>query len=601
MSSLNFERHVCEGVTWDDPHFLSENFIQYLTSSDTNNNNNNSSSSDNNNTEIFLLATSSIPIVKNDEISEFPPDLFSVEILQRGGIILHLAGALYSFANIGIICGDYFLPAVDCICSDLNLSQDLAAATFMSFATTAPELFVILIATFLTQSDIGLGAVIGGGMFNILGVATVGGLAAKTSIKLDWWPLFRDSTVYVISVGGLAFVLFDGYVTLYESLFLITYYFIYLFIMFWNRKIRKKIKQFGKIIRRKKFKTNKIKNSTALPNVVMDDIKLGWEKNKKILPISGQSEEDEKNDDDDDDDDPETAFKAYFMHYEECISLRRLSLTSRTSLNERRKSVRSLRKHSSGHQKRSSRLSIQENPNFDSPKEIEEEEEVEEKRKDELTLTDDEEPEEQTFKMIFCTLPVNSIWSKFSWFSLWPACFVFYWTIPDTRTKKFKKFYPVTFIMCIFWIGILSYFATWMISRIGFVLGISESIMGLTFLAIGGSMPEAISTYIMARQGEGGLGFSNSLGGNTMDICLCLGLPWFLKCLTNDSVAIYSEGMQYNALAIILGIVVLVSVGICTKFHMNKKMGFTCLSFYLLYIILSVLIELEIIPLKIKS
>ena len=66
-------------------------------------------------------------------------------------------------------------------------------------------------------------------------------------------------------------------------------------------------------------------------------------------------------------------------------------------------------------------------------------------------------------------------------------------------------------------------------------------------------------------------------------------------------VAIYSEGMQYNALAIILGIVVLVSVGICTKFHMNKKMGFTCLSFYLLYIILSVLIELEIIPLKIKS
>ena len=34
-----------------------------------------------------------------------------------------------------------------------------------------------------------------------------------------------------------------------------------------------------------------VKNSTALPNVVMDDIKLGWEKNKKILPISGQSEE----------------------------------------------------------------------------------------------------------------------------------------------------------------------------------------------------------------------------------------------------------------------------------------------------------------------
>lgn len=57
----------------------------------------------------------------------------------------------------------------------------------MSFATTSPELFVILISTFLTKSDIGIGAVVGSGMFNILGVATVGGLAATTvsCLRLD--------------------------------------------------------------------------------------------------------------------------------------------------------------------------------------------------------------------------------------------------------------------------------------------------------------------------------------------------------------------------------------------------------------------------------
>lgn len=61
---------------------------------------------------------------------------------------------------------------------DLKLSQDVAAATFMSFATCTPEFFTILIGTFITQTDIGIGAVVGSGMFNILGVATCGGLAA---------------------------------------------------------------------------------------------------------------------------------------------------------------------------------------------------------------------------------------------------------------------------------------------------------------------------------------------------------------------------------------------------------------------------------------
>lgn len=58
------------------------------------------------------------------------------------------------------------------------MSQDVAAATFMSFATCTPEFFTILIGTFITETDIGIGAVVGSGMFNILGVATCGGLAA---------------------------------------------------------------------------------------------------------------------------------------------------------------------------------------------------------------------------------------------------------------------------------------------------------------------------------------------------------------------------------------------------------------------------------------
>lgn len=49
----------------------------------------------------------------------------------------------------------------------------------MASATAMPELFTNLISTFIADSDMGLGAVIGSLMWNILGVASVSSLATK--------------------------------------------------------------------------------------------------------------------------------------------------------------------------------------------------------------------------------------------------------------------------------------------------------------------------------------------------------------------------------------------------------------------------------------
>lgn len=49
----------------------------------------------------------------------------------------------------------------------------------MAIATSAPEFFVNVVGTFVTKSDIGVGTVVGSAMFNTLGVAALGGLAAS--------------------------------------------------------------------------------------------------------------------------------------------------------------------------------------------------------------------------------------------------------------------------------------------------------------------------------------------------------------------------------------------------------------------------------------
>lgn len=63
----------------------------------------------------------------------------------------------------------------------------------MATATTAPEFFTNVISTFLMESDMGLGTIIGSMTFNTLGVAAVASLA----------------TIQVMSQNNFYFMLFE--------------------------------------------------------------------------------------------------------------------------------------------------------------------------------------------------------------------------------------------------------------------------------------------------------------------------------------------------------------------------------------------------------
>lgn len=88
------------------------------------------------------------------------------------------------------------------------------------------------------------------------------------------------------------------------------------------------------------------------------------------------------------------------------------------------------------------------------------------------------------------------------WLITWPINFVLLITIPDCRRNTLKSWYPLTFIMCIIWIASTSYIVGWVITVIGDTFRIPDSIMGLTFLAAGMSVPEAVSSVIVANQGN---------------------------------------------------------------------------------------------------
>lgn len=170
--------------------------------------------------------------------------VFAEEQLAQGAIILHIFGAVYFFTLLTVVCNDFFLPTVECICEDLHLSKDVAAATFMASATTMPEFFTNTISTLITHNDMGVGTVIGSLMFNTLGVAAISGMCLDKPIQLDWWPVVRDCTIYSLNTIILIIITWNNEITFWDTLVLVIFLIIYYLITFNNNRFMNAIRVF---------------------------------------------------------------------------------------------------------------------------------------------------------------------------------------------------------------------------------------------------------------------------------------------------------------------------------------------------------------------
>ena len=64
------------------------------------------------------------------------------------------------YTALAIICDDFFVPSLEAISEKLDLSEDVAGATFMAAGSSAPELFTS-VAGVAVGSDVGVGTIVG--------------------------------------------------------------------------------------------------------------------------------------------------------------------------------------------------------------------------------------------------------------------------------------------------------------------------------------------------------------------------------------------------------------------------------------------------------
>uniref|UniRef100_K7FZX4 Sodium/potassium/calcium exchanger 1 n=1 Tax=Pelodiscus sinensis TaxID=13735 RepID=K7FZX4_PELSI len=661
---------------------------------------------------------------------EYPQDLFSLEERRKGWVILHIFGMMYVFVALAIVCDEYFVPALDVITDKLQISGDVAGATFMAAGGSAPELFTSLIGVFISHSNVGIGTIVGSAVFNILFVIGTCALFSREILHLTWWPLFRDVSFYILDLLMLILFFLDSFIVWWESLLLLSAYALYVFTMKWNIHLEQWVKeQVNKMRSTVKATASEDTEKQGDGSVAGDGARHSGDSKKMelISPLQrGGSSASLHNSH------MRTTIFQLMIHTLDPLAEGELMphrcVISHSGLPAgcRPRSQRHTREQllqepghkirpleivvSPGHQVNSrltpnprawemigsaqpeagsvlgalwegaarapsKQLSGAENvpippgrccsigvprpcdnrvrfcpcrwdhagakpwtkieedilkakanchssTDFSTENraeapttvevthssdsnlsvtqdehecgDIEGNSSEEEEDSDEESEEEDEEEENEE--------PLSLNWPETRrkqaiYLFLLPVVFPLWLTVPDVRNPNSRNFFAITFLGAIVWIAAFSYLMVWWAHQVGETIGISEEIMGLTILAAGTSIPDLITSVIVARKGLGDMAVSSSVGSNIFDITVGLPVPWFLYSVFNglSAVAVSSNGLFCAIVLLFLMLLfVIISIAV-SKWKMNKLLGLTMFALYFVFLILSVMLEDRII------
>ncbi|NXG45198.1 NCKX1 protein, partial [Psilopogon haemacephalus] len=536
---------------------------------------------------------------------EYPQDLFTVEERRQGWVVLHIFGMMYVFVALAIVCDEYFVPALGAITEKLQISEDVAGATFMAAGGSAPELFTSLIGVFISHSNVGIGTIVGSAVFNILFVIGTCALFSREILHLTWWPLFRDISFYIVDLLMLILFFLDSVIDWWESLLLLTAYATYVLTMKQNAYLEQWVKQ------ELNKKLNAVQAAAAEPMQKVGVLivqRASWK--SLILPASalqrGSSSPSLHNSQMRStifqlmihtlDPLTEAKFKDRVDVLSNMAKAKAETLAGRGSkpeAEEEKKASSTIQVTPvSGSEPSRQKADAPQDGQPSSDSDSSEESSSESEEDSDGDSTEDDGNDE----------PLSLEWPETKrkqaiYLFLFPIVFPLWSTLPDVRKPDSKKFFVITFFGSIVWIAAFSYLMVWWAHQVGETIGISEEIMGLTILAAGTSIPDLITSVIVARKGLGDMAVSSSVGSNIFDITVGLPVPWFLYSVFNglSSVAVSSNGLFCAIVLLFLMLLfVIISIAVC-KWKMNKLLGLTMFALYFVFLIISVMLEDKII------
>ncbi len=110
--------------------------------------------------------------------------------------------------------------------------------------------------------------------------------------------------------------------------------------------------------------------------------------------------------------------------------------------------------------------------------------------------------------------------------------------------------------------------------------GVSDTIIGLTIIAIGTSLPELASSLVAVRKGEHDLALGNVIGSNMFNTLAVVGIAGMIQPMTIDASFLYRDIVVMLAATVALFIF---CIGIKRQGRLNRLEGGSFVAAYLIY------------------
>eukprot|EP00448_Togula_jolla_P007356 CAMPEP_0170600592 /NCGR_PEP_ID=MMETSP0224-20130122/17415_1 /TAXON_ID=285029 /ORGANISM="Togula jolla, Strain CCCM 725" /LENGTH=674 /DNA_ID=CAMNT_0010925325 /DNA_START=30 /DNA_END=2055 /DNA_ORIENTATION=+ len=475
------------------------------------------------------------------------------EATNKWVIIIHLVLIGYMLLGLNTVCDVYFTGSLDVMVDKWQIKPDVAGATFMAAGGSAPELFTSLIGATLTENDVGFATIVGSAVFNVLFVIGLCGFAASEPITLTWWPLFRDCIFYSLGLALLVICASDGKIVLYEAIILFLAYILYCIIMYNNSKLEAFTDtEFRRAKRMMMMQADT--GSAPEPITIRAPVEALPIKGKQVAPMP-----------DEDDDLPAAPMVASTSQNHMMVPVQSRA-SQRHGSNKYHGKVHAMHfvgiHEAQRHKERMDSLirnAEVANPNIvatvwaehggrgsgtdGSTGSIENDIGMAKAASKASSLgrsgdsgrsqpkSDEKAAEEEEEDECLLAMPEGR-YDKVVYFMSLPVYVPLYYSIPTPS----ERWFLASFVISLLWIAGFAFFLVMWVEIVGEVVGIPSTIMGFTLLAAGTSIPDAVSSVAVARQGEGDMAVSSSIGSNIFDILVGLPIPWIIKIGIIDNV-----------------------------------------------------------------
>lgn len=499
-------------------------------------------------------------------------EVFTLEQLQNGAVILHILGILYVFYGIGRVCDLHFMPTLEAIVETLKIPHDVAGATFMAVGTSAPEFFTSIIGIFIFQNDVGIGTIMGSNVLNHFIIIGASCLFSSKAMKLTWFPFVRDTFFYISGLILLIIIVAASspdVIEWWEALLLLLLFCGYVLCMSRNEK------------------------NLAFWNKVFGEGEFQGQQNDPQRRATVSQ--------------PHVSHKRNRSMVLEAVIGRRATSASRSDSTagsmKGAAGLGDVRMEVLTTNPLDGVIDLNSEPGA-APKKAEgknEDATHDEEKKDvdadlnELKPAEDDDGDDNPRPEPWPTSAntdgaseLELLKLRIHWILVFPWAVMMGYSVPDVKNAE-GKFTTLrilgSFCASIGWIAILSYLMVDWATTMGIVFGISPLLMGLTVIAFGTSVPDSIASIISARAGHGDAAVSNAIGSCVFNMLIGLGFPWFIQTLIYGDYKV--ESMNFEANVIINGVcsVIVGTVFACSFGKVFRVAGGVLVTCYVLYVI----------------